>query len=424
MQFIADTKDGRTLAGALVEETSASITLVGIDGVRHKLPRTELASLKSIGFSLMPEGLEASITVAEMADLLAYLQVAGEPRKKFENNNPKLVSQADDYTVTLPSALAEVYGPSILFEQKYRNLGFWSSERDRAEWSFHLNREGEFDLWVDWALHEDSDDGRISFAIADKTLSADVPNTGTWDVYRWGRVGSMKLPAGTHRLVAKSDGPFQAGSLIDLRTVRLIPKGRKGIEDGVNWADVKDGAVAPKSEPETVVTSNAKPGPPGPYGGKPQAIPGIIEAEHYDEGPAGISYHDNDSQNQGADYRKNTQVDIEKRGDASNGHGIGWTTKGEWLHYTVEVARNGVYKIEMPVASRKQGGLFHLEIEGVDLTGPIRIPDTGGWTVLKMITHKGVELKKGVHTIRVAMDEVGPSSSIGDIDYFEFTRVE
>ena len=63
-------------------------------------------------------------------------------------------------------------------------------------------------------------------------------------------------------------------------------------------------------------------------------------------------------------------------------------------------------------------------IEGVDLTGPIRIPDTGGWTVLKMIAHKGVELKKGIHTIRAVMDEVGPSNSIGDIDYFKFTRIE
>ena len=231
----------------------------------------------------------------------------------------------------------------------------------------------------------------------------------------------MKLPAGTHRLIAKSDGPFQAGSLIDLRSIRLIPAGRDDIEDGVNWADVKDGTVAPKKKPEPVVTSNEKTSP---FGGKPHAIPGIVEAEHYDEGPAGVSYHDSDPQNQGADYRENTQVDIEKRGDASNGHGIGWTRKGEWLHYTAEVAEDGVYKIEMPVASNREGGLFHLEIDEKDLTGPIRIPDTGGWTILKMIAHKGVELKKGIHTIRVVMDEEGPSGSIGDIDYFKFTRVE
>jgi len=159
-----------------------------------------------------------------------------------------------------------------------------------------------------------------------------------------------------------------------------------------------------------------------PYKGKVHQIPGKIEAEHYDEGKPGVAYHDVEEKNLGADYRKATQVDIEKRSDASNGHGIGWTRKGEWLNYTVEVKEAGTYTIEMPVASNKQGGIFHLEIKGRDVTGPIRIPDTGGWQILKMLHHKNVKLTKGRHVIRVVMDEQGPSGSIGDIDYFKFVK--
>ncbi|MEX2578947.1 MAG: hypothetical protein WD342_07805 [Verrucomicrobiales bacterium] len=66
-----------------------------------------------------------------------------------------------------------------------------------------------------------------------------------------------------------------------------------------------------------------------PFGGKPHGIPGLIEAEHYDEGASGVAYEDVDPENRGADYREATGVDIEKRDDASNGHGIGWTKKGE-----------------------------------------------------------------------------------------------
>ncbi|MEM7384058.1 MAG: carbohydrate-binding protein, partial [Verrucomicrobiota bacterium] len=173
--------------------------------------------------------------------------------------------------------------------------------------------------------------------------------------------------------------------------------------------------------PDGAGSENAKSSP---FGGKPQAIPGTIEAEHYDEGPAGVAYHDVEAKNLGADYRKETQVDIEKRDDASNGHGIGWTRKGEWLKYTVQVAKDGIYDIEMPVASNKKGGSFHLEIDGKDITGPIGIPDTGAWTTLKTITHKGIEMKRGVHIIRVVMDKEGPSGSIGDIDYFKFTEAK
>ena len=70
------------------------------------------------------------------------------------------------------------------------------------------------------------------------------------------------------------------------------------------------------------------------------------------------------------------------------------------------------------------GGLFHLEIEGKDLTGPIRIPDTGAWTQLKTVIHKGVKLTKGSHVIKVVMDKNGESGYVGDIDCMVFSLSE
>jgi len=160
-----------------------------------------------------------------------------------------------------------------------------------------------------------------------------------------------------------------------------------------------------------------------PYQGKVHEIPGLIEAEHYDEGKAGVAYADVDEQNRGADYRESTQVDIEKRSDASNGHGIGWTKKGEWVAYSVEVKEPGVYRIEMPVASKKQGGIFHIEFNGKDITGPISVPDTGSWQKLETITHKTKRIAyPGRFVMKVLMDSEGPSKSIADIDYFKFVK--
>ncbi len=161
-----------------------------------------------------------------------------------------------------------------------------------------------------------------------------------------------------------------------------------------------------------------------PWKGTPQSIPGKVEAEHYDEGEADVAYHDVEAKNLGEPYRKNTHVDIEKRSDASNGHGVGWTRKGEWLNYTVKVAKAGTYKVRIPVASNKKGGVFHFEVNGKDISGPIQVPDTGGWGTLKTIEHSELQLKEGVQTIKVVMDEQGPSGSIGDIDCFVFERVK
>lgn len=159
-----------------------------------------------------------------------------------------------------------------------------------------------------------------------------------------------------------------------------------------------------------------------PFQGKTHLIPGLIEAEHWDEGAAGVAYSDVDPENKGEAYREVTEVDIEKRSDASNGHGIGWTKAGEWLIYTVEVKESGTYCIEMPVASKKKGGEFMIEFNGEDVTGEISVPDTGAWTKLEMLTHKDVKLEAGTYQMKVIMLREGPSTSIADIDYFKFVK--
>lgn len=159
-----------------------------------------------------------------------------------------------------------------------------------------------------------------------------------------------------------------------------------------------------------------------PFAGAPGVIPGTIEAEHFDKGTSGTAYHDTTPQNEGENYREATQVDIEKRPDASNGHGVGWTRAGEWLIYTVEVKLAGTYTLEIPVASNKKGGTFHLEFNGKDVTGPIEVPDTGGWQKLQMIKKEGVRLEAGTFAMKAVMDTEGPSGSIGDIDLFRFVK--
>jgi Carbohydrate binding module (family 6) len=161
-----------------------------------------------------------------------------------------------------------------------------------------------------------------------------------------------------------------------------------------------------------------------PFGERPYPIPGKIEAENFDKGDALAAYRDRDEQNQGVDYRGPTQVDIEERNDASNGHGIGWTKKDEWVLYTVSVKEPGTYRVEIPVASNKLGGVFHLEFDGEDVTGPIQVPDTGSWQKLEVITKDNLQLKEGTQAMRIVMDSEGPSQSVADIDYLKFEKQE
>src|SRR5262249_25019020 len=91
LEYVAQTKAGRTFNGLLAAETATSITLRGQEGKEQVLLRTDLEELSSNGKSLMPEGLEKDVGKPDMADLIAYLVGPGSPPKRFPGNNPTAV---------------------------------------------------------------------------------------------------------------------------------------------------------------------------------------------------------------------------------------------------------------------------------------------------------------------------------------------
>lgn len=75
-QHVVALKDGRVLTGLLAEDTATSITLRREQDAREVILRSDIESIQNSGRSLMPDGLEKSIGVEQMADLLAYLAIA------------------------------------------------------------------------------------------------------------------------------------------------------------------------------------------------------------------------------------------------------------------------------------------------------------------------------------------------------------
>ncbi len=76
-QFIAytiNTKDGQTLAGIITNDTASSMSLKMMGGIEKSLQRSEIKGSSSTGQSLMPEGLETGMSVADMADLLSFIE--------------------------------------------------------------------------------------------------------------------------------------------------------------------------------------------------------------------------------------------------------------------------------------------------------------------------------------------------------------
>lgn len=68
------TQDGRSISGWLAAETESSLTLRTATGSDETVLRKSIASLSASGLSLMPDGLEQTMTKDEMANLIAYLK--------------------------------------------------------------------------------------------------------------------------------------------------------------------------------------------------------------------------------------------------------------------------------------------------------------------------------------------------------------
>lgn len=68
------TRDGRSVTGWLAGETAGSVTLRTAAGTEETVLRADLASLSASGVSLMPEGLEQTMTREELAGLIAFLK--------------------------------------------------------------------------------------------------------------------------------------------------------------------------------------------------------------------------------------------------------------------------------------------------------------------------------------------------------------
>src|SRR5690349_1779925 len=123
-----------------------------------------------------------------------------------------------------------------------------------------------------------------------------------------------------------------------------------------------------------------------PYTGTAIALPGRIEVENYDNRAEGV-----DVCTCGSPY----------------GLSVGWTQPGEWMEYTVAVSSYGVYKFQTLTATTVSGTALHFEVDGVNVTGQMTLPNTGAWGSYAPSSSPAVTLTAGQHIVRVAVDVAG-----------------
>ncbi len=200
--------------GLIAAETANAVTLKRAEGREDVLPRSEIESLATTGRSLMPEGLEKDLSLADFADLVAYVS-GNNPPKQFAGNRPEVARAAPDGSVPAASLRAAIHGKTLVFEQEFQNLGYWHSDDDRAVWTFRTDRPGSYTVTIEYACANDSAGNSFVMRVADRSIRGRVGGTGAWSDYRSLFAGELTLGAGEHLLEFRPAGPVD-GALMDL----------------------------------------------------------------------------------------------------------------------------------------------------------------------------------------------------------------
>ena len=157
----------------------------------------------------------------------------------------------------------------------------------------------------------------------------------------------------------------------------------------------------------------------GPYGGTPAAVPGTVQAENYDTGGQGVAYNVTSINGSDNGYRSDG-VDLEVTTDTGGGLDLGWTAKGQWFKYTVNVANAGTYIVTFRVAAiNAVTDAFHIaNSSGTNLTGNVNVPATGAWQTWTNVVVSMV-LPAGQQTLTFDQDNPG-----WNLNYFTVSTTE
>jgi endoglucanase Acf2 len=126
-------------------------------------------------------------------------------------------------------------------------------------------------------------------------------------------------------------------------------------------------------------------------------LPGVIQAEDFDNGGQSTAYNDTTTGNSGTAYRSEN-VDIEATTDAGGGYNIGYTANGEWLEYSLANITSGTYTLNLRVAAQAAGGSIQVVLGG-QVLGTATVNATGGWQSWTTVTLNNIVVTAGANKI-------------------------
>jgi len=127
--------------------------------------------------------------------------------------------------ITLAASNAVVHGAQLRYEPATNKncLGFWTKVEDWADWEFKVTQPGAFDLEVWQGCGQGQGGSDVAVEVGSDRFEFVVEETGHFQIFLPRRVGIVRFSKpGTYALALKPQRK-QAGAIMDVRQVRLLP---------------------------------------------------------------------------------------------------------------------------------------------------------------------------------------------------------
>ena len=74
VEYVIELENGENLSGVVADETAGALTVVMTGGVKQTVLRQGIRKMFGSGMSLMPEALEAGMSMQQVADLIEFIR--------------------------------------------------------------------------------------------------------------------------------------------------------------------------------------------------------------------------------------------------------------------------------------------------------------------------------------------------------------
>ncbi len=161
------------------------------------------------------------LTESVVSYLQSYGPRSGE-RKGDTVNHPEVVRSGSDGILRLRAEVGRGIGPAIKYMPEWKAFG-WFTAADRVEWEIERGKDKKYEVYLEWSVSDEEAGKPFVLEVGNQQLKGRVGRTGSWEIFKTEKIGTLQLPAGRQKIVFKPAATFDKGALLDLREVKLVP---------------------------------------------------------------------------------------------------------------------------------------------------------------------------------------------------------